>query len=312
MERLVSEGLQSKLWAIGGGKGGVGKSIVTLLLAGWLGRLGSKVVLVDADLGGANLHTLLGLRYPAATLDDFIQRRLESLDEVTLETPLAGVRLISGADDILGLANPKWAQKMRLLRQLESLEADFVLLDLGAGTGFNTLDFFIWSPGRICVFTPQATSVQNAYGYLKSALYRHLNSCLGRDPEIGHLIKALVSPDPDTQPIESVPALKERVKYASLDGYERLCQELAGFRVHLLGNMLRDRQGQGAAGVIRSVAANFLGLHAPLLGFVSYEPELERKVNDLVPLLTGKYASQAASSLYAVANQVIRQARKAA
>lgn len=325
--------LRQKLWAIGGGKGGVGKSVVTLMLAAWLGRLGSKVIIVDADLGGANLHTLLGIRYPSPTLDDFVNRRVEDLGECALETPLAGVRLICGADDILGLANPKWAQKMRLLRHLEALEAEFVLLDLGAGTGYNSLDFFAYAPNRLAVFTPQAPSVQNAYGYIKSSLMRRLGQLLGRDEEAGHLVRALVSPEEaagdqnagegeasgmeagekreSSEKIDSVPALKARLKQVSPAAHERLERELEGWRVNLVANMVRDKQGAEAAKVLRSVALNYLGLDLKLLGSIAYDPEVERHINKLWPLLAGGKSSQAAMSSYAIANEVLKAARLA-
>jgi flagellar biosynthesis protein FlhG len=306
--------LRQKLWAVGGGKGGVGKSVVTLMLAAWLGRLGSRVIVVDADLGGANLHTMLGIRYPTPTLDDFLNRRVENLDQVALETALTGVRLISGADDILGLANPQWGQKMRLLRHLQSLEADFVLLDLGAGTGFNCLDFFTYAGGRIAVFAPQAPSVQNAYGYIKSSLFRRLNQLFGRSPEMGHLVQGLIDPGgrgQDQERFDSVLALKSRLKQVSPEAYERLCEELASWRVHLVANMVRNKQGQETAKVLRNVALSYLDLELNYLGSISYDPEIERHVNKLLPLLQGGAASQAALCSYAIANEMLKTSRLA-
>ncbi len=305
--------LRQCIWAVGGGKGGVGKSVITLMLAAWLGRLGQRVVLVDADLGGANLHTMLGIRYPQPTLDDFINRRVEDISEVALQTALANVRLISGADDILGLANPKWAQKMRLLRHLENLEADHVLLDLGAGTGFNTLDFFTWAAGRLIVFTPQAPSIQNAYGYVKSALFRRLGQLLGRDPEAGPLVQGLIDPQGEEGGrFDSVPALKARLKQVSPEAHERLSQELASWNVYLVANMVRDKQaGEAAARVIRTVALNYLGLEMKVLGTVGHDPEVERHVNRLLPLLQGGTASQAALASYAMANELLKATRLA-
>ncbi len=131
-----------KLWSIGGGKGGVGKSIFTMALGITLARLGNRVVLVDGDLGGANLHTMMGIRFPEVTLEDFLLRRVTRLEDILQPTSIEGISLVCGADDLLGAANPTYSQKMRFFKDLEALPADFVLLDLGAGTSFNTLDFF--------------------------------------------------------------------------------------------------------------------------------------------------------------------------
>jgi flagellar biosynthesis protein FlhG len=123
-----------KLWAIGGGKGGIGKSVFTLGLGISLSRMGKKIILVDADLGGANLHTLMGVRFPPCTLEDFLLNRVDRLEDIVIDTQVEGIGLICGADDILGAANPTYTQKVRILKQIENLPADLVLLDLGAGT----------------------------------------------------------------------------------------------------------------------------------------------------------------------------------
>ncbi|MFH0808858.1 MAG: P-loop NTPase [Pseudomonadota bacterium] len=305
--------LRQKMWAFGGGKGGVGKSLIALMLSAWLGKLGARVILLDADLGGANLHTLLGIRYPQATLDDFISRRVENLERVVLDTELPNVRLISGADDILGLANPKWAQKMRLLRHIDDLDADFIMLDLGAGTGFNALDFFMYSGNRVAVFAPQATSVQNAYGYIKSSLFRRIGQLLGRDPEAAELVKGLIEPD-NCDPrlrTDSVPALQIKLKKVAPKAHEKLRAELASWQVRLVANMVRSKQRNETVKVLRHVASNFLGLELSLMGEISYDTEIERNINKLVPLLKGGASSQAVMGAYAIANEMLKAARLA-
>ena len=121
------EDIKNKFWAVGGGKGGVGKSIVSLMLGASLARQGKKVVLVDADLGGSNLHTLVGIRYPLCTLADFISRKVSKIEEVLIDTPVNNLKLICGADDILGIANPKSTQKTRLFTGINNIPYfDFV------------------------------------------------------------------------------------------------------------------------------------------------------------------------------------------
>src|SRR6185503_3679856 len=94
-----------QIWSIGGGKGGIGKSLLTASLGWQLAQLGKRVVLVDADLGGANLHTCLGLPKPEMTLTDFIRRQVPHIDDVVTDTDVPGLRLISGASDFLSAAN---------------------------------------------------------------------------------------------------------------------------------------------------------------------------------------------------------------
>ena len=82
-------------------------------------------------MGGANLHTLLGVRYPKVTLEHFLQKKVKRLEDTIIPTAFDGLGLICGADDILGSANPTHFQKHRLLREIEDLPTDFVILDLG-------------------------------------------------------------------------------------------------------------------------------------------------------------------------------------
>src|SRR5512140_2862554 len=79
-------------------------------------RRGKRVVLVDADLGGANLHTTLGIDLPRRTLSDFIERKVQRIEDVVTPTGIPNLGLVSGALDHLDAANPKYAQKMRFLR----------------------------------------------------------------------------------------------------------------------------------------------------------------------------------------------------
>ena len=72
--------------AIGGGKGGVGKSVISANIGYCLSRLGHKVICLDSDLGGANLHTLLGIKYPPKTLHDYFQKKVQSLEDIVIKT----------------------------------------------------------------------------------------------------------------------------------------------------------------------------------------------------------------------------------
>src|SRR5262245_30576797 len=90
---------ERQIWSIGGGKGGIGKSLLTASLGWQLAQLGKRVLMVDADLGGANLHTCLGIPNPERTLGDFIRRQVAKIEDIAVETGVSGLRLISGASD---------------------------------------------------------------------------------------------------------------------------------------------------------------------------------------------------------------------
>ena len=80
--------VKPRIWAVGGGKGGVGKSFVSILLSLVLARRNQSTVLVDADLGGANLHTLMGIKTPVRTLNDFVSRKFPSVEDIRIGTTI--------------------------------------------------------------------------------------------------------------------------------------------------------------------------------------------------------------------------------
>jgi len=162
------------VWAIGGGKGGVGKSIVTSSLAFSLANRGARVAIIDADLGGANLHTILGVPRPRATLSDFLLGKLPHLADAMSETSVRNLWLVSGSRAFLDAANPKHAQKQKLVRHLRRLNFSHVIVDLGAGSSYNVLDLFNAADRRVMVVSPEPTAVENSYHFLKAAFFRSL------------------------------------------------------------------------------------------------------------------------------------------
>ena len=95
-------------------------------------------------------------------------RRVENIEDVLVETGVAGLRLISGGGDFLGAANINYQQKLRILTRVRALDVDVVLIDLGAGTSFNTLDFFLASDLGLLMVVPEPTSVENGYRFIRA------------------------------------------------------------------------------------------------------------------------------------------------
>ncbi len=176
--------------SIGGGKGGVGKSILSIALGTVLARSGRSVVLADLDLGAANLHTYLGILGRTPTIADFILNKVPSLENLMVETPVRNMGLISGAEFIPGITNPAHWMKLKLMRHLRALPADYVIIDLGAGVHFNTLDFFGISDRGVVITAPEPGAVMNAYSFVKGALFRKMQSIFRNNPAVAALIEA--------------------------------------------------------------------------------------------------------------------------
>jgi flagellar biosynthesis protein FlhG len=296
-----------KMWSIGGGKGGTGKSFVTLSLGIRMARtrMGKKVVIIDADLGGANMHTLLGIRSPDLTLNDFLEKRADTLNQVCIETPIDSLNLISGGDDILNLANPKFSQKERIIRNLKKLEADYIFLDLGAGTSFNILDFFIYTPGKIIVVSPFPTSVQNAYGFIKSALYRKLSRLFARNNEILRLIKRLIDPGSEER-INSIIELIAAVDTIDPTSASLMHEEVDAFKVKLIVNMAKSEEHKKVGDIIKIVSDKYLGVDVEVLKTIPFDALVEKSILLTKPLLFRDTGSEVSASLYEIASDILK------
>jgi flagellar biosynthesis protein FlhG len=169
---------------VGGGKGGVGKSVVAASLSAAIAGTGRRCAVIDLDLGGANLHTLLGVTRPTRTLAHLLTGEVASLADLMVQTSVPDLWLVSGHESLLDMANPNSGQKQKLLRLIRGLGVDDVLLDLGAGSAFNTLDFFLLARRRLVVTTPEPTAIENAEHFVRAALYRSFKLVTRAHPEV--------------------------------------------------------------------------------------------------------------------------------
>jgi flagellar biosynthesis protein FlhG len=265
-----------RIWSIGGGKGGIGKSLLAASLGAQLVRMGKRVVLVDADLGGANLHTCLGLAGPPLTLGDFIRRRVERIEDVAVETGRPGLRLISGASDFLSAANINYAQKVRVLNRIRALDVDVVLMDLGAGTAYNIIDFFLAADVSLLVVVPEPTSIENGYRFIKSALYRRL-----RRAAEGDVVRRMVDSAIDAKnasgfrtPLDLLAAVERAEPRAA----EALRRELCAYQPRFVVNQVRGDADAAIGHQLVTACARHLGIRAAYAGFVRYDDAVWRCV----------------------------------
>jgi len=185
---MTNERRTGEIISVGGGKGGVGKSLLSIAIGTALAREGFRVILVDLDLGGANLHTYLGVLRQTPTIANFLLNKVTSLDELIVDTSEKNVGLISGAEFVPGALNPPHWMKLKLMRYLKALPADFIIIDLGAGVHFNTLDFFGISDHGVVITAPEPGAVMNAYSFIKGALFRKVQNVFKNHPEVSRLI----------------------------------------------------------------------------------------------------------------------------
>jgi flagellar biosynthesis protein FlhG len=280
---LLGHSKNCKVWAIGGGKGGVGKSLVTANTSICLALMGYKVVVVDLDLGGANMHTCLGIPIPEKTLSDYISKKVNNIKDLLVPTPIKNLQIISGAQDDLGIANLKQMHKNKILSKLNELDADYVLLDLGAGTTFNTLDFFIAADKGVLVILPEPTSIENTYRFIKSVYHRRLKmieELLDIQPLINQAMNAKISA-PQSTPVDLV----RKVIEINPEMGMKLQAEISKFRPKIVMNQVRGQNDIDIGFSIQSVCKRYFGINMDYAGYLDYDPSVWQSVKKRKPLL---------------------------
>ena len=238
MNDTANSSSTKEIWAIGGGKGGVGKSFVAGNLGILLAQRGFRVILADLDLGGANLHTWLGVNTPEQGVSEFVDRQVEQIHELLIPTSIPQLRLISGARDGVEIANLKHTQKMRFLMALKRLDTDFIIMDLGAGTAYNTIDFFLLAEKQLMVVIPEPTSIENAYRFLKNSFYRklrHTSSSFGLRNVVDQMLK-----NNNSFGIRSPRDLIEYLKQMGGNAASYIDDQLEHFQPNLIINQTRS------------------------------------------------------------------------
>lgn len=292
-----------RIVSIGGGKGGIGKSLIAANLGIELARRGYRVVAIDADLGGANLHTCLGVDMPRLTLSDYLQRRVPRIEDVMVATGQPNLSLISGAMDALDVANPKYTQKLKLLRNLQSIDVHYALLDLGAGTGFNVLDFFLVADHGILVLIPEPTSIENGYRFVKAAFFRRLQNVeavLG----IEHVVESALRAHGGA-PLRTPYEVVEAVKAADPETGGLLEGHLRKFRPRLVVNQVRTPADREVGDAVVAAWRKYFGLEMDYLGAIGYDDDVWRAVRRRRPVLLECPRSETARAFAALADALV-------
>lgn len=155
----------TRIIAVASGKGGVGKTNIATNMAIGFARVGKKVVLMDADLGLANVNVVLGI-IPKYNLYHVI-RKQKSMDEIMMDTDY-GIRIVAGASGFAKIANLGEEERGNFIEELSHLEnADVVIIDTSAGVSNNVLSFVAAADEVIIVTTPEPTAITDAYGIIK-------------------------------------------------------------------------------------------------------------------------------------------------
>ena len=285
--------------AVGGGRGGVGKSTLAVNLAVYFAQLGRSVILVDADPSGAELHTHFGMPH------DNFDLRVDDSGDVELRcvpTPVPGLSLMPQLYTVGSSTPLRPGRKAIWAKRLRHQEADYVILDLGAGTAPATLDLFLSADIGVCVTAPDPPAVEATYRFARTLFLRRLRRMLIKDRFKLRLVNRVLGElTPLPTPLEVVHAL---ARYETALA-EIAANELAQLRPRLVVNGIRLRQDNELGSAMCEMAYRYLGVELDHVGHIEQDDSVWLSVVRRRPILLDSPTSKSARNLERIARRIM-------
>ncbi|MDD5722874.1 MAG: P-loop NTPase [Syntrophales bacterium] len=304
---------RKKVVAVGGAKGGIGKSIFATNLALLLSSVG-RTVIVDLDLGGANLHLYLGETRLRWSINDFLNRKVATLQEALVQSKY-GLQLIGGNSSQLGSANINFSLKLKLLKAIQQIDADYIILDLGGNTSYDMLDFFLASDCGIVLTTCDPASYLDAYNFIKVSLFRKLNLLLGsnstdkisKNSDLKTLVHEATLSRNGSQ-VKTISELLERIRKTHPHDLPIISRAVSTFTPHLVINRVRDEHGaEPIIKRIQEVSKRALSIEVKHAGNLGYLKEIEESARDLVPVMVKHPQGKLSQELRHIARNILQK-----
>lgn len=290
---------------IASGKGGVGKTFLSANLAIALAEMGYPTIAVDMDLGGSNLHSYLGLpnRYPG--IGDFIKARIAELEDLLISTGISNLQFLPGEGQTPFLANIPHAQKVRLISRIRALPAEYIILDLGAGTSYNTLDYFRLSSHGIVITTPEYPSIMGMLTFLKHFIFRSVVRTFAKDQQIREALRLLFK-QPMSDGKMSMEALRSGIAAIDPKAGEKVKRICNWYRPRIVFSMGEHPSEIGIAKKISSSMQSVLSMDVDYFGFVFDDPLVRQSVKKQIPFFPQYRESMAAEGITQMAHRIVK------
>lgn len=301
-EKVGDESMQ--IIPVASGKGGVGKSLVSANLAIALGKAGKNVVLADLDIGASNLHLSLGQNVAKVGFGSFLNGT-SKFEDIIIDTGFRNVRFIAGDSEIPGLTAIQYAKRMSLIRKLQNIQADYLILDLGAGTHLPILDMFLLSPQGILVTAPTVTATLNAYLFIKNAVFRLLYNSFPKKSVGYKFLESLKGKQAEVAQMH-IPEIVRNLSKIDYQNTEVFVNYMKMFRPRLIMNMIEDPKSADRAYKIRQSCQEYLNLDLDYLGVIFRDPMQDVALSSRLPITLYKPQSILSQSMFRIADKIIQ------
>jgi flagellar biosynthesis protein FlhG len=284
--------------AVGGAKGGVGKSMLSANIAVGLALLGQKVVLADLDLGGADVHLYVGVKSLTKTWNDFLEKRVDSIREILTPTAFSDLSLIGGDSSKLGSANLPYSQKRKIIKHLKELESNYVIIDLGGNTTYNGLDFFLLADQKIVVTGAEPASVLDSYSFVKVAFYRFLDRFFAEYDALKDLGKRIKDGSLEKTENFSLDYIFEEVRARDASACAELKKQFDQYQLSLVVNMAENRKDVRIAESMQQLLKTKCFLDVGILGIIPFDKTVRKASRGFTPIIVENSRSQTSKVIH--------------
>lgn len=273
---------KTTVYAVGGGKGGVGKSFFTTNLALLFAKNGYKTLIIDLDFGGANTHTYLEMKNNEKSVFSFLNGEVLDLDKVIQGTEFKDLSIITAHGDWTRNEDHLYEKVPQLLSEARRKGFDRILLDLGAGTHEETTTGFIEADHQLTLLTPEPTSVENTYFFLKKAFYQKFMQASEKYnfTEETNLILKNKSKYKISRPEELLKTLE--LEFPEV-GY-KISNEVRSFQPLFIINQCRTSLDYKLATSLSQISRNYFGVNSTALGYMSHDNKVWQSIRAMKPL----------------------------
>ncbi|MCH9634468.1 MAG: Iron-sulfur cluster carrier protein [Chlamydiae bacterium] len=267
------------IFAIGGAKGGVGKSLVCSNLSIQFAQEGMKVAVLDLDFGAANLHTIFGLSKPKQGWAEYFEDPSQNLKTFLTPTKQKDLYLLPASGFVAEMADLEYSEKVDLISKIKDLPVDIVFLDLGAGSSKDMVDFFTIADYKILVSTSEPTALMNNFEFVKNVLYRSLKRIYRHQPKLLPLLNEFKKHSGATIQ-KLIDSLAENDEWQS-EHVQALCNELS---IYIVFNQIRKIEEAETALRLKKVCQKQLNIELQYPGFVFYNEAVAACVQKMLPI----------------------------
>jgi flagellar biosynthesis protein FlhG len=290
---------------VASGKGGVGKTFLTANLSLAIAENEYETIAVDLDLGNSNLHSFLGLSNDHRGIGDFLRSQADSLEQFRVETEIPNLSYIAGDGRMPLMADITYHQKQKIIKEIKNLEADYIFLDLGAGSHNDILDIFGIADRGLLVTAPEPPSVRSMLVFLKNYLLRLLDRLVKRELKIIPVLQDIYK-QPTDGPLRTLKVYRDIINNISPEIASEIDYFCKLTRPRFIYNIGDHPQDLDILPRIDNTLKRVFSMEGDHLGFIFRDSSVRSSIRAGKSLIMHSPNGSAAKSIRQIATRIIK------